>query len=81
MLLLFLLSCLLTLGLVNGSLGHSHDHLHRLHHARRDLIKGQAEKPDDITAIGVQSASVSLNAPSNSGVGHLLDHVMLFYHQ
>lgn len=70
MLRIIFLFCLVALTLVNAFPGHSHDQLHQLHHARRALTKGQAEKPNDITALGVQSATLSANAPSNSGVGH-----------
>lgn len=81
MLYLFLLFCLMAMTLVNAFPGHSHGQLHRLYHARRDLTKGQAEKPNDITALGVQSATLTANAPSNSGVGHFLEHLIPLRHQ
>ena len=84
MLRIIFLFCLVALTLVNAFPGHSHNQihqLHQLHHARRALTKGQAEKPNDITALGVQSATLSANAPSNSGVGHFLLRLSPFHHQ
>lgn len=72
MLYLFVLFCLWALTLVNAHPGHGHGKVHRFYHARRDLTDGQAKKPNDITAIGVQSATLATSAPSNSGVGRLL---------
>lgn len=78
---LVFLFCLMAMNLVNAFPGHSHNQLHQLYHARRALTKGQAEKPNDITALGVQSATLTANAPSNSGVGHFLQYLLPFHHQ
>lgn len=72
MLRIILLFCLVASTLVHAFPGHSHNQLHQLYHVRRALTKGQAEKPNDITALGVQSATLTANAPSNSGVRHFL---------
>ncbi len=73
MLYLYLLSCLWAITLANTLHGHAHSRAHaepyRVYHARRALTQGRAEEPDDITALGVQSATLPPDAPSNSGVG------------
>lgn len=66
--------------LVNAFPGHSHDQLHQIFHARRALTQGQAQKPNDITALGVQSATLTVNAPSNSGVGHFSQRLSPFHY-
>jgi hypothetical protein len=70
---LYFLSCFLAITLANALPGHAHSRAHaepyRVYHVQRALTQGRAEEPDDITALGVQSATLPPDAPSNSGVG------------
>ena len=60
---LVLLICLLTLFLVQALPGHLHN--------RRTLSNGQAQKPSDVLAQGVQTVSTPTRAPTNTGVSQI----------
>lgn len=62
--------CLQAMTLVDALPGHHHGHAHSHFHLPRDLVQGQAPKPNDVLELGVQSASSTMNAPSNTGVSH-----------
>lgn len=59
----WLLLCLQALDVVQALPGHHHD--------RRSLSDGQAQKPSDVLAQGVQIVTTPTKSPVNTGVSKL----------
>ena len=55
--------CLQAFTLIQAYPGHSHD--------RRALKNGQAQKPNDVLALGIQTTTTPTLAPKNTGVSRL----------